>query len=56
MVNLRPGDRVSYIMVCVIGVATIGGVLLTSSQRRLMQQQQRPKPSLEERLRIFDKK
>lgn len=50
-------------MVCVIGIATMGGVLLTSSQRKLMQQrqQQRPPPSLEttaveDRLKIFDKK
>jgi hypothetical protein len=61
MVSLRPSDRVSYAMVCVIGIATLGGVILTSAQRRIMQQQARPPPSLEstameDRLKIFDKK
>lgn len=54
---MRANDRLSFAMICVMSVASIGGVLLMSAARK-EQKSQRPTgmSNVEERLKIFDKK
>ena len=54
MVSVRAGDRLSFAMICVMSVASIGGVLLMSSARK--EAKARHPVAVEDRLKIFDVK
>jgi len=52
MASIRANDRLSFAMICIMSVASIGGVLVMSTARK--EAKARNPTAVEDRLKIFD--